>query len=87
MCAGRVSVKLLEEIRLYAVLNKELFFMEALFPTIAKAKLKSESYYCPTELQTIDWRHDHTADPGFVLNKDNLYHKVKNISKHVELRS
>jgi len=87
MCAGRVSAKLLEEIRLYAVSNKELFFAEALFTTIAKAKCKGESCYCPAELQTLNVGHDYTADPGFVLNKDNLYHHVKNISKHVELRS
>jgi hypothetical protein len=80
MCATRLSQNVLNRIRDYATLNKELFFLEALFPTLSKA-LKC---CCPDELKTVVYRHDYTYEK--VSNKDNIYHPVKNILKHDEFR-
>ena len=83
MCATRLSQNVLDRIRDYATLNKELFFLESLFPTLSKA-LKC---CCPDELKTVVYRHKYTYDE-MSLDKcrDNIYHPVKNILKHEEFR-
>jgi hypothetical protein len=85
MCAIRLSQNVLDRIRDYATLNKELFFLEALLPTLSK-ELKC---CCPDELKTVVFRHDYTYEK-VSLNKykgiDNIYHPVKNILKHDEFR-
>ena len=85
MCAIRLSQNVLDRIRDYATLNKELFFLEALFPTLSKAL----NCCCPDELKTVVFRHDYTYEK-VSLNKykgiDNIYHPVKNILKHEEFR-
>ena len=93
MCATRLSQNVLDRIRDYATLNKELFFLEALFPTLSKAMAKAESnkkeLNCcsPDELKTVVYRHKYTYDE-MSLDKcrDNIYHPVKNILKHEEFR-
>jgi len=94
VCATRLSPNVLEEIRLYADLNKELFFLEALLPTLgnnnalanalANALTNAGKCCCPDELKTVVYRHEYTYEE--VSNKDNIYHPVKDISKHVEFR-
>jgi len=85
MCATRLSQNVLDRIRDYATLNKELFFLEALFPTLSKELTCS----CPDELKTVVFRHDYSYnDVSLNKNKgrDNIYHPVKNILKHEEFR-
>jgi hypothetical protein len=86
VCATRLSSNVLEEIRLYADLNKELFFLEALLPTLSntKTKAKNKKCCCPDELKTVVYRHEYTYTE--VSNQDNIYHPVKNILKHQEFR-
>jgi hypothetical protein len=86
VCATRLSPNVLEEIRLYASLNKELFFLEALLPTLSntKTKAKNKKCCCPDELKTVVYRHNYTYTE--VSNQDNIYHPVKDISKHQEFR-
>jgi hypothetical protein len=80
MCAIRLSQNVLDKIRDYATLNKELFFLEALFPTLSKEL----NCCCPDELKTVVFRHYYTYEK--VYNKNNIYHPVKNILKHEEFR-
>ena len=83
VCATRLSSNVLEEIRLYADLNKELFFLEALLPTLSNTKNKK--CCCPDELKTVVFRHNYNYKN--VSNKDNIYHPVKDILKHQEFRN
>jgi len=89
MCATRLSQNVLKRIRVYATLYKELFFLEALIPTLSKSKPNGNpvmlSCYCPDELKTILYRHDYTTEQ--VSNKDNIYHPVKDILQHSEFRN
>jgi hypothetical protein len=86
MCASRLSKQLLDRIRIYATVQKELFFLEALLPTLSKIKIKSKELKCefPDELKTVAYRHDYTYEQ--LTNKDNIYHPVKDILKHIEFR-
>ena len=97
MCAARLSPNVLEWIHEYASLNNELFFLEALLPSLAKAESKTLDKAeakaeekeqlkccCPNELKTVVYRHNYTYEQ--VTNKDNIYHPVKDILKHVEFR-
>jgi hypothetical protein len=90
VCATRLSPNVLEEIRLYAAINKELFFLEALLPTLSKTNTKTKTNTkvkkccCPDELKTVVFRHNYNYEE--VTNKANIYHPVKDISKHVEFR-
>jgi hypothetical protein len=85
MCAIRLSQNVLDRIRDYATLNKELFFLEALFPTLSKEL----NCCCPDELKTVVYRHDYTYEKVSLdkdKGRDNIYHPVKNILKHDEFR-
>ena len=86
VCATRLSSNVLEEIRLYADLNKELFFLEALLPTLSNTKTKANNKKCccPDELKTVVYRHEYTYTE--VSNQDNIYHPVKDILNHQEFR-
>ncbi len=87
MCATRLSPNVLERIRIYASLNNELFFLEALLPTLSKTKTESKEDLlccCPDELKTVVFRHKYTYEQ--VANKDNIYHPVKDIMKHIGFR-
>lgn len=85
VCATRLSSNVLEEIRLYADLNKELFFLEALLPTLSKTKTKDKKCCCPDELKKVVFRHNYSYEE--VTNKANIYHPVKDILKHQEFRN
>jgi hypothetical protein len=86
MCAARLSNTLLQCIRWYASKYNTLFFLEALFPTITSHfKL---SYVNPIELTTVTYR-----DVFFLEEEDqerletHIFHPMKDLNKHLELRS
>lgn len=81
VCATRLSDKLLSHINLYASTNSTLFFLEALFPTLAKKN--KLLYHCPAELSTVVWRKDWKIGQ---LNSKNIYHPIKEINLHIEHR-
>lgn len=83
MCMLRFSKKMIKSIKNYAKKNKTLFFLEALYPTIAvKCNLKYISN--PTEFITITHRDQHNIN---LLTRENLYHPVKNIESHIKARN
>lgn len=82
MCAVRFSKKMFECINAYARLHKTLFFLEALFPTIA---IKNNlNYTNPCEFLEIHWRH-HFEERN--ITTQNLYHPIKNLNNHIHLRN
>ena len=82
MCIVRFSKKMLYHINDYACNNKTLFFLEALFPTVAiKNNLK---YNNPIEFNKIHYRY--TFDNN-EINTYTLYHPVKNVNHHVHYRN
>lgn len=82
MCAVRYSKKMMMCINDYALKNKRLCFLEALFPTVAiKNNLK---YSTPNEFNTIYYRH---IFRGEKVNKDYLYHPVKKLNNHISFRN
>jgi hypothetical protein len=81
VCAVRVSRKLLLGITDYATKNRTLFFLEALFPTLA---FKYNLSYCtPKEMIQIYFKHTWKR---YNLNKNNIFHPVKKIELHKEAR-
>ena len=81
VCACRMSSALLYHIFDYAIKYKQLFFIEAMFPTIAM----SNNLQCdfPEELDTIEYRKDWSYAE---MNKTYIYHPIKNIELHKLLR-
>jgi hypothetical protein len=82
VCATRFSIKMLECVYEYVQINHTLFFIEAMFPTLAKSyKL---NYACPEELSTIIYRGNWNSEN---INKMNVYHCIKNIEEHNIIRN
>ena len=66
----------------YAIQNKTLFFLEALFPTIAtKNNLKCSN---PEEFNNIHWKHEFQREN---INMNGLYHPIKDLNSHIFFRS
>ena len=85
MCITRMSRQLLEGIKWYALKYKTLFFLEALFPTITGYfKL---SHFRPEELTTIMYRQEFNEETDGSKIKTYVFHPVKDIKKHKELRN
>lgn len=81
MCAVRFSNKMMQCINKYAKNQNTLFFLEALFPTIAiKNDLKCSN---PNELSQIYYRHNFNGED---INKTNIYHPVKDLNNHIDFR-
>jgi hypothetical protein len=81
ICASRMSGSMLRAIYNYATSYKTLFFIEALFPTLAiKHKLL---YHTPNELSNIYYKLSTETD---VFNKTHIFHPIKNFEKHDEIR-
>jgi hypothetical protein len=82
MCIVRFSKKMMNCINEYAYKNKTLFFLEALFPTVAiKNNLKINN---PFEFNTIYYRYNFKGEK---INKNILYHPVKNLNYHISFRN
>jgi hypothetical protein len=77
VCSVRISSNLLCKIKDYATEHKTLFFLEALFPTICK--INSMRYDTPSELKNIVYKREYK---DIDIDKNSLYHPVKDISKH-----
>jgi hypothetical protein len=83
ICAVRMSKTLLSCIAEYVQVNKKLFFIEALFPSIAH--LHGLKYQvCGEEMETLYWRRDWKMEE---FGKTQLYHPVKNQEEHARIRS
>jgi hypothetical protein len=81
MCAVRFSNNMMKCINDYAKKNNTLFFLEALFPTVAiKNNLK---YNNPDELSNITWNSGFEKE---IINTNNLYHPVKDLNNHIDFR-
>lgn len=82
MCGIRVSKKMLEAISDYAEKNKTLFFLEALFPTIAEHY--SLTHIQPEEIVSITYKNQWSMND---YNKTGLFHPVKQIEQHNHIRN
>ena len=81
MCAIRMSNRMMKCIHNHAKEKNTLYFLEALFPTIAiNNKLK---YHFPEEMKNIYYRRDYNEKD---IDKNNLYHPVKDINNHINFR-
>ena len=81
MCAVRFSNKMIKCTDNYAKKHNTLFFLEALFPTIA---IKNElQYNNPNEMNNIYYRFDFKKEN---IDKNNLYHPVKDLNTHLIFR-
>jgi hypothetical protein len=81
MCAVRISNKLLEVIKKYATINKTLFFIEALFPTLIKHN--QLTFFQPNELTKIQFREKWKLND---IDKTHLFHPIKNLNMHDYIR-
>ncbi len=82
MCIVRFSKNMFESIKNYTNNYKTLFFIEALFPTIAK----KYNLICnsPNEFDEVLYKRVLTIDK---INKTSLFHPVKNQLNHIEYRN
>lgn len=82
MCSVRFSKKMINCITNYATKHNTLFFLEALFPTIAmKNELK---YKTPDEFKTIYYKHEFDKDD---MCASKLYHPIKELDDHISFRT
>jgi hypothetical protein len=82
VCSVRFSTNMMKYISDYAKEHNTLFFLEALFPTLAKRN--NLNYSIPTEFNNITWRNKFEKQN---INKINLYHPVKDINSHITYRN
>ena len=83
VCAAMFSKKMLAEIRNYVSENKRLFYIEAMFNTIAMQKgLKVVD---AKELKSVVWMGEWGLDE-FVQLPNNIFHPIKDFEKHKECR-
>ena len=74
---------MMKYIKDYSLNYKTLFFLEALFPTIAiKNNLK---YSSPEELSEIRAPRTYHFEIE-IINKKNIYHPVKRLDRHIFFR-
>ena len=84
MCAVRISCKMMKCINDYASNNKTLFFLEALFPTIA---IKNNLIYNnPSNFKNIYYRHNFNSLNKKNIDENELYHPLKDVNIHLSLR-
>jgi hypothetical protein len=83
VCAMGISKKVLRAIKQYVEQNNKLFYLEAMFNTIAMQK--GYRVVGAKELKSIVWLGDWTLDQMVQL-PNNIYHPIKNISEHPKMR-
>jgi len=77
----RLSKRLLEKIKNYALQNKRLIMIEAMFNTLALQN--NFIIKCPIELSKLELK---TYDTILNINEIYIYHAIKNMSRQKELR-
>lgn len=82
MCICRFTKNMLKSVKEYANQNKTLFFIEALFPTIAK-KNDFIVYESPEELLTVTYNKKWNLRD---LTTNHLYHPMKDTSQYLQIR-
>ena len=80
-CAVRMSSRLLSCIKQYANINNTLFFHEAVSPTLCH--YHNFNHVVVPELKNIIYMNNYNDDD---IDADNLYHPVKDITKHTRWR-
>jgi hypothetical protein len=83
MCICRFTKKMLNSVKKYANDNKTLFFIEAMLPTLAK-KNDLIVYKSPEEFSTVTYNTKWNISD---LNKNCLYHPMKDTSQYLQLRN
>ena len=84
VCAMGISKKMLNEIKEYVETNNKLFYIEAMFNTIAmKSKL---SVISPLELKSVVWLGDWGINEWLLL-PENVFHPLKLIDEHEYYRT
>ena len=81
ICVVRMSSVLLSYIKKYVEENKKMFFIEAMFPSLAH--FYNLTYETPKEFEKIVWRRDWQVEE---IRKLDFVHPIKDISKHSEFR-
>jgi hypothetical protein len=76
-----MSRALLESITDYSMKHKTLFFLEALFTTLAKHS-NLQTVVQPTEFLSVKWN-----EKAANYNKTNLFHPNKDIDEHYKIRT
>jgi len=84
VCAMGMSSKMLDVIKKQANEKKELFFIEAMFNTLAMQD-KDLRVTDAFELKSVVWMGDWGIDE-FLLLPNNVFHPRKDIDNHFELR-
>jgi hypothetical protein len=82
ICCVRMSKELVSKIKEYAYEHKTLFFTEALFPTLCMQY--NLQYDTPDELTNVVFQKDYIDEE---IHKINVYHPVKDITKHTYYRN
>jgi hypothetical protein len=82
VCCVRTSSLFLSNIKDYASEHNNLFFHEALFPTLCKHR--NLEYKNPSQFKNIIYRKEYKDDD---INTKDLFHPVKNIHDHVLYRN
>jgi hypothetical protein len=81
ICAVRMSKRLLDSIHIYVQQHKKLFFIEAMFPSIAYRN--NLQYDVCEELDQLHWRRIWKMSD---FTKHQIFHPVKNIEEQYKLR-
>ena len=81
VCAVRFSKKMMECVHNYTLKHKTLGFIEAFFPTVAKKNMLK--YTAISQLAEIHYRKNFKMSD---INKTNIYHPIKDVNIHFELR-
>jgi len=84
VCACGMSLKMLNAIKEYWDIHKRFFHIEAMFNTLGMHKgLQVQDAF---ELKSCVWMGEWGIDE-FLLLPDNIFHPIKNIENHNELRN
>jgi hypothetical protein len=79
VCGMKVSRKMLNQVRLYAKKHKRLFYLEAMFNTLAAhSKLNVRDAF---ELKSVVWKGSWTANE-FLLLPNNVFHPLKKTDEY-----
>ena len=81
VCGIRVSKAFLSIINDYAQQNHTLFFLEALFPSLAKKY--QVVYDTPDQMNTIVYRRSWTIED---ISRNKIFHPVKDLHQQLEFR-